>query len=149
MIGSRSTNRVVAVAVVLLFAAAACSDNENSDGDIAAFCEASDRIETSDPFAFLDDRDAYVAAIDEMEAALTEIRSNAPSEIRDEVEEGAEDMEEVLAALRGIEDPSDEAEVEEALSALDDSAVAGVGSGSDLDAYLVENCDHRSKEGSE
>jgi hypothetical protein len=143
MIGSQSTHRVVAVTVVLLLAAAACGDDESSDVDIAAFCEASDRIETSDPFAFLDDRDAYDAAIQEMEAALTDIRSNAPSEIRDEVEKGAQDMEEVLAALRGIEDPSDESEVAAALSALDDSAVAGVSSGSALDAYLVENCDNR------
>ena len=89
----------------------------------------------------MDDRDAYEAAIDEMEAALADARSNAPSEIGDEVEEAAQGMEEVFAALRGIEDPSDEAEVEAALSALDDTAVTGVGSGSDLDAYLVENCD--------
>jgi hypothetical protein len=141
MIGSRSTNRVVAVAVVLLLAAAACGDDGSSDGDLTAFCEASDRLETSEPFDFLDDRDAYEAAINEMEAALADVRSNAPSEISDEVEEGAQGMEEVLAALRGIEDPSDEAEVEAALSALDDTAVTGVGSGSDLDAYLVENCD--------
>ena len=130
-------------------AAAACGDDGSSDGDVAAFCEASDRIETSDPFAFLDDRDAYEAAIDEMEAALADARSNAPSEISDEVEEAAQDMEEVLAALRGVEDPSDEAEVEAALSALDESATAGVGSGSEIDVYPMENCDNRSSGDSE
>jgi hypothetical protein len=135
--------KLVALVILGGLMASGCGDDGSSDGDIAALCEASDRIETSDPFAFLDDRDAYEAAIDEMEAALADIRSNAPSEISDEVEEGAQDMEEVLAALRGVEDPSDEAEVEAALSALDDTAVAGVGSGSDLDAYLVENCDNR------
>ena len=50
----------------------------------------------------------------------------------------------VIAHLDFIEvrlDTEIDAEVEAALSALDDTAVAGVGSGSDLDAYLVENCD--------
>lgn len=133
------------VAFVILggLAASGCGDDGGSDGDIAAFCDAADLLEQTDPFFFLDDRDAYEAAIDEMEAAIADIRASASSEISEEVEAASQDMDEVIAALRGIEDPSDEAEVEAAFSAIGDAAT-GVTSGSDLDAYLVENCDNRS-----
>ena len=134
--------KLVSLVILAGLVASSCGDDGGSDGDLAAFCDAADRIEESDPFAFLDDRDAYEAAIDEMEAAVADAQSNAPSEISDEVDQGVQDMEQVIAALRGIDDPSDEAEVEAALSALDDGAVTGVTGGSDLDAYLVENCDN-------
>jgi hypothetical protein len=101
-----------------------------------------------EPFDFIDDRAAYDAALDEMEAAMADARANAPSEISEQVEAVSQDTEEVIAALRGIEDPSDEAEVEAAFAALDDTA-EGVTSGSDIDAYLVENCDNRSSGESE
>jgi hypothetical protein len=142
--------KLVAIVILGGLIASGCSDDDDSDGDgdLAAFCDAADEIEQTDPFAFTDDRDAYEAELDEMEAALADIRANAPAEISEEVEAGAEDMEEVIAALRDIEDPSDEAEVEAAFAALDDTAT-GVTGGSDLDAYLVQNCDNRSQEDSE
>jgi hypothetical protein len=144
------TNRILAAFVILgALVASGCGDDGGSDGDLAAFCDAADRIEESDPFVFLDDRDGYEAAIDEMEAAMADAQSNAPTEISDEVKQAAQDMKMVIAALRGIDDPSDEAEVGAALSALDDTAAAGVTGGSDIDVYLVENCDNRSSGDSE
>jgi hypothetical protein len=134
---------LVALVILSGLVASGCGDDDGSDGDPAAFCDAADLLEQTEPFDFIDDRAAYDAALDEMEAAMADARANAPSEISEQVEAVSQDTEEVIAALRGIEDPSDEAEVEAALSALDDTAVAGVGSGSDLDAYLVENCDNR------
>lgn len=134
--------KLVASMILGAIVASGCGDDDGGDGDLAAFCDAADRIEESDPFAFPDDRDAYEAAIDEMEAAMTDAQSNAPSEISDDVEQAVQDMEQVIAALRGIDDPSDEAEVETALLALDDTAVTGVTGGTDLDAYLVENCEN-------
>jgi len=143
------TNRVLAACAILgALVAAGCGDDEDSDGDLAAFCDAADRIEESDPFAFLGDRDGYEAAIDEMEAAMADARSNAPAEISDEVDQAAQDMEMVIVALRGIDDPSDQAEVDAALSALDDTA-SGVTGGSDIDAYLASNCDNGSSGDSE
>jgi hypothetical protein len=141
--GTIMTNRILAATVILgaLFASG-CGDDGGSDGDLAAFCDAADRIEESDPFFFVDDRDGYEKAIDEMEAAMDDARSNAPTEISDEVEQAAQDMQSVIAALREIDDPSDEAEVDAALSALDDTAAAGVTGGSDIDAYLATNCDN-------
>jgi hypothetical protein len=137
------TNRILAATVILgALVASGCGDDGGSDGDLAAFCDAADRIEESDPFFFVDDRDGYEKAIDEMEAAMDDARSNAPTEISDEVEQAAQDMQAVIAALRGIDDPSDEAEVDAALSALDDTAAAGVTGGSDIDAYLATNCDN-------
>jgi len=137
------TNRILASLVTLgAIVASGCGDDGGSDGDLAAFCDAADRIEESDPFFFLDDRNGYEAALDEMEAAMSDAQSNAPAEISDEVDQAAEDMEAVIAALRGIDDPSDEAEVGAALSALDDTAVAGVTQGSDIDTYLALNCDN-------
>lgn len=139
--GTIMTNRILAASVILgALAASGCGD-DGGNGDLAAFCDAADRIEESDPFFFLDDRDGYDNAIDEMEAAMDDARSNAPKEISDEVEQAAEDMQSVIAALREIDDPSDEAEVDAALSALDDTAVAGVTEGSDIDTYLATNCD--------
>ncbi|MDX2380587.1 MAG: hypothetical protein QNM02_12620 [Acidimicrobiia bacterium] len=139
------TNRILAATVILgALVASGCGDDGDSDGDIAAFCDAADRIEESDPFFFVDDRDGYEKAIDEMEAAMDDARSNAPTEISDEVQQAAQDMHSVIAALRGIDDPSDEAEVDAALSALDDTAAAVVTGGSDIDAYLATNCDNRS-----
>ena len=137
------TNRILASLVTLgAIVASGCGDDGGSDGDLAAFCDAADRIEESDPFFFLDDRGGYEAALDEMEAAVSDAQSNAPAEISDEVDQAAQDMEAVIAALRGIDDPSDEAEVGAALSALDDTAVAGVTQGSDIDTYLALNCDN-------
>ena len=137
------TNRILAALVTLgALVASGCGDDGGSDGDLAAFCDAADRIEESDPFFFLDDRNGYEAALDEMEAAVSDAQSNAPAEISDEVDQAAQDMEAVIAALRGIDDPSDEAEVGAALSALDDTAVAGVTQGSDIDTYLALNCDN-------
>ena len=132
-------NLVALVAFGALLAAG-CGD-DGGNGDVAAFCDAADRIEQAEPFDHVDDRDAFDAELDEMEEALADARSNAPSDIRDTVEEVAAGMEEVLAALRGIDDPSDEAEVEATFVALGDSAT-GVTSGSDLDVYLAENCDN-------
>ena len=126
-----------------VFVVVGCSDDGGGDGDLAAFCAAADRLEAADPFFFVEDRDRYEAAIDEMEAAFGDARANAPSDISDEVEQVAQDMESVIAALRGIDDPSDEAEVDATLSALDDSAAAGVTAGSEIDSYLVSNCDGR------
>ena len=135
------TNRILAATVILgAVVASACGGDGGSDGDLAAFCEAADRIEESDPFFFVDDRDGYEKAIDEMEAAIADAETSAPAEISDDVEQAAQDMAMVIAALRGIDDPSDEAEVEAALSALDDTA-AGVTGGSEIDTYLATNCD--------
>lgn len=137
------TNRILAAFAILgALGASGCGDGGGSDGDLAAFCEAADRIEKSDPFFFLDDRDGYEGAIDEMEAAMDDAQSNAPTEISDEVEQAAQDMESVIAALRGVDDPSDEAEVDAALAALDDTATEGVTDGSEIDTYLVSNCDN-------
>ena len=134
------TKRVLpAFAILGALVGSGCGDD--AGGDLAAFCAAADRLEESDPFFFVEDRDGYEAAIDEMEAAFDDARSNAPPEISDEVEQAAQDMESVIAALRGIDDPSDEAEVDAALSALDDTAATGVTGGSDIDAYLASNCD--------
>lgn len=44
-----------------------------------------------------------------MEAALADARSNAHSEISYVVDEVARDSDEVIAALRGMQDPSDSA----------------------------------------
>jgi hypothetical protein len=131
--------------------ASGCGDDGSGDGDIAAFCDAIDRLEHSgDPFDHVDDRDAFVAALDEQAAAWADARSNAPSEIRDAVEQGADEMEEAFAVLRGLEDPSDEAEVAAAAAALDDGGTdASGGSDIDFDVYLVENCDNRSSGDSE
>jgi hypothetical protein len=79
---------------------------------------------------------------------MADARSNAPSEIRDAVEQAADEMEDAIAALRGVEDPSDEAEVAAAFAALDDGGT-GVTGGSDIDVYLIENCDNRSSGDSE
>lgn len=134
-----TTNRFLAASAILgALVASGCGGD--GDGDLAAFCDAADRIEVSDPFDSLDDRDGYEAAIDEMESALDDAQSNAPTEIRDEVEQAAQDMEMVIAALRGIDDPADDAEVAAALSALDDTS--GVTSGSAIDTYLESNCDN-------
>ena len=136
------TNRVLAVSVVLgALVASGCGDDGGSDGDLAAFCDAADRLERSDPFFFVDDRDGYERALDEMEAAMDDAESNAPSEISDAVEQAAQEMQSVIAALRAVDDPSDEAEVDAALSSLDDRAAAGVTGGSDIDVYLATNCD--------
>jgi hypothetical protein len=129
--------------------ASGCGDDGSGDGDIAAFCDAIDRLEHSgDPFDHVDDRDAFVAAVDEQAAAMADARSNAPSEIRDAVEQAADEMEDVYAVLRGLEDPSDESEVEAAAAALDDGGTGDTG-GLDFDVYLVENCDNRSSGDSE
>jgi hypothetical protein len=135
--------KLVALVVLGVLVASGCGDDDSSDGDLTAFCDARDRVEQSDPFAFPDDRDAYEAEIDDMEAGVADARSNAPSEISDEVEALSQVMDETIAALRSLEDPSDEAEVEAALSALDNNDP----SDTDLDAYLVENCDDRSSGG--
>jgi len=131
---------LIALVVLGTLMASGCGDDGDGDGDLAAFCGAANRIEGTEPLAHVDDRDVYDAEIDKMQAALTDARLNAPSEISDVVEEVARGMDEVIAALRGIQDPSDEAEVQAALSALGDTA-EGVTSGSDLDAYLAANCD--------
>ena len=58
--------------------ASGCGDDGSGDGDIAAFCDAVDRLEHSgDPWDHVDDRDAFVAAVDEQAAAMADARSSS------------------------------------------------------------------------
>lgn len=136
--------RVAIVLVVLSgFVLSACGDDGDDEGDLAAFCDAADRIQQAEPFLVTDDLDAWTAAIDEMEAAVSDAVENAPSDISDEVDDRAQEMAEVIAVLRGIEDPTDDQEVDAAMEPLAETGAVGVSQGSAIDVYLMENCDNR------
>jgi len=146
LVGKATMRILVALVVLGGFVFSACGDDGGGDGDVAAFCDAADRIEQAEPFDHVDDLDAFHAEIDEAEAALNDAQSNAPAEISDEVEAVVATSAAVYAALRELEDPSNEAEAEAALAGVD---TAGSESFPEVEAYLVENCDNRSSEDSE
>ena len=85
MIGSRRTYRVVAMAVVLSLAAAACGDDDGSSANPERFCEINAEIEQQgDPFDLPPDEAS--AALREFQSLIDEAVSVAPDEIRSSVE---------------------------------------------------------------
>ena len=127
--------RVLALMIVGGFVLVACGDDDGG-GDVAAFCDAVERVTNSDIFEGEDDPDAFQAAISDMREAMNDARANAPSEISDDVEVVVSQTEQFLDALSEIEDPADEAQVEAAFAVLDEEQ----GPTEELDAFILAEC---------
>ena len=139
--------RLLAAAILGGLALVACGDDDGG-GDLAAFCDAVDRIEASgDPFEVADDPVAFQAEISSFRDALDDARANAPSEISDEVDEIASQVDRAYEALSEIEDPTDDAQVEAALAPFDDDD-EDEDLSDEVDAFILDECGIDLNEGS-
>lgn len=142
MIGSRCTNRIVAMAVVALLVAAAtaCGDDDGSSANPERFCEINAELEQQgDPFELPPDEAREAAR--EFQDLIDEAVTVAPDEIRSSVEVVADSFTPVLDLLEAAD--FDVAQVDEAeLEALFDAAFSDEGddAGAAMDEWIAASC---------
>ena len=130
--------RVVAVMVAGAFALAACGDD--GGGSVEAFCESVQEVADNDQDPFeTDSREDFVAELEKQRDAVNAVADNAPDEISDDAQTGAEWFAEVSDALAAV-DPTDQAALEEASAPFDEDDPEVEAAGESVNEFALTEC---------
>jgi hypothetical protein len=136
MIGSRRTDRIVAMTVVLLLVTAACGADADSAADPERFCEINAELEQQrDPLKLAPDEAREVAR--EFQDLIDESVGVAPDEIRSSVEEffgAVTAVQDLLAAADFDSAQIDPAELDALFKRF------GEGLQDEMDEWVAANC---------
>lgn len=123
-------------------------DEESDEGDLQAFCDMVAEVgKTEDPLTPLVERgnvEQTQAALQEAQAQFGEIADVAPGEIRADVEDAQQFLDDFIADVQGAERPE---EFLDALTGLQEQAEEFEATGQRLDDYTAENCEQQSGQG--
>ncbi len=132
--------RLALIGSIALSGAFALSGCGGDDGDIRAFCDKVDEVQSADdPFAGAtgDDIASTTAALEKAQGLFAEVAEVAPEEIQGDVEEAQAFFDDFVAAAQDAKSPEDFLAI---ATDFQEEAAAFEETSTRLEEYTTENC---------